>query len=233
MLVRRAIQEVCFANNAVDCDVSVGRWEKVSILLRTQPTARALEKKLVTKDLEQGQSIKEHRAHAGSIYESLETKLKDKTAWLDEKFSDMCSLLDKKFTEESAKQINSIDSEHKYFDELCTGLDKGPDEHTTELNNKFTASCANLESGVTALGTKFTAAVRDVVDTTLSNKCADLYAKVDSLGLELRNKLHGAVSELDGKADSLVNKLDKKIMSSGGEAGVRPGGVRRLHPAQG
>ena len=93
-------------------------------------------------------------------------------------------------------------------------LDKGLDERTTELNNKFTASCANLESGVTALGTKFTAAVRDV-DTTLSNKCADLYSKVDSLGLELRNKLHGAVaSELDGKVESLMNKLGKKTMSS-------------------
>ena len=72
----------------------------------------------MTKDLEQDQCIEKHRAHAESTSESLETKLKDKTAWLDEKFSDVCSLLDKKFTEESAKQIDRIDSEHKYFDEL-------------------------------------------------------------------------------------------------------------------
>ena len=81
------------------------------------------------------------------------------------------------------------------FSDVCSLLEK-----------KFTEESANAK--------------RDV-DTMPRTKCADLYAKVDSLGLELRNKLHGAAaSELDGKADSLVNKLDKKIMSSGGEAGV-------------
>ena len=80
----------------------------------------------MTKDLEQDQSIEKHRAHAESISESLETTLKDKMAWLSEKFSDVCSLLDKKFTEESAKQIDRIDSEHKYFDELHAGPGQGP-----------------------------------------------------------------------------------------------------------
>ena len=57
----------------------------------------------MTKDLEQDQSIEKHRAHAESISESLESKLKDKTSWLDEKFSDVCSLLHKKFTKESVE----------------------------------------------------------------------------------------------------------------------------------
>ena len=57
--------------------------------------------------------------------------------------------------------------------------------------------------------------MRDV-DTTPRTQCADLYAKVDSLGLELRNKLHGAAaSELDGKLETKVKDktawLDEKF----------------------
>ena len=70
MLVKRAIQEVCFANNAVDCDVSVGRWEKVSILMRTQATVRYVAEKDQAPEAAAEtvlDSCRSRRPHAGSL----------------------------------------------------------------------------------------------------------------------------------------------------------------------
>ena len=64
----------------------------------------------MTKDLEQDQSIEKHHAHAESISDSLETKLKDTTAWLDQKFCAVCRT--RRSQEESAKRIYRIDCEH-------------------------------------------------------------------------------------------------------------------------
>ena len=61
-------------------------------------TCDLLEKKAATKNAEQDDIVDRQEQHFTAVSEALEGKLKEKTSWLDEKFSDVCSLLDRKFT---------------------------------------------------------------------------------------------------------------------------------------
>ena len=113
-----------------------------------------LEKKMNSKNSEQDEAVDRQSQHFTGLCQALEQKLKEKSNWLDEKFSDVCTLLDKKFTEETGKNADRIENEHRFFNELCQGLGKDLNDKTGDLDDRLTAASAKLEANIAAVDAK-------------------------------------------------------------------------------
>jgi hypothetical protein len=173
-------------------------------------TCDLLEKKAATKNAEQDDIVDRQEQHFTAVSEALEGKLKEKTSWLDEKFSDVCSLLDRKFTEETAKNIDRIESEHKLTSDTCAAITKEFHETSNELDDRFGGFCNKLEASGATTDARLTQGMREL-DTKLSNRTTDLNNKIEGAVAEIGNELHSIFTELGAKLEGSVGKLDKKI----------------------